>query len=331
MEVISELKTKLPIFLSMLVLVGFSGYFFDLRGVLTGGENSKTSSKNTTSSRLVSDTPVSVKAEPKETIKPQKPHKKTLSFSSVEQLTEFYSVRDWQTDDLFGDTYILIRSFPEDFHTIRPVERKKKLFQKIMLPHIKWANRRISRERTRVIELRNKLESTGQLEINEKNFIKKRILNYEVVEDTPVRVTVERMNELLKRLDVVPPSLVLAQAANESGWGTSRFTRRANNIFGEWTYNLSEGIKPKGIDESARHRVKVFSTIQDSLESYIRNLNTHPAYRTFRTRRENHRDSLDSMTLVQGLEYSYSRGIEYVEVISSMIRSNQYRKFDDLQ
>lgn len=322
------MKTKLPIFLSMVVVAGLSGYFVDLRGVLNRGEFLMSSSKKASASRDVADTTASANVKPK---KPETPNKKTLSFSSVKQLMEYYGTRDLKTDDLVGDTYILITSFPEDFHSIRPVERKKELFQKIMVPHIEWANRRITRERSRVTDLQQTLQSTGQLETDEKNFIKKRILDYEVDDDTPVDVTVKRIDELLRRLDVVPPSLILAQAANESGWGTSRFTQRANNIFGEWTYNVSEGIKPEGIDESARYRVKVFSTIQDSLQSYIKNLNTHPAYRSFRRLREKHRDSLDSIKLVQGLENYSSRGKEYVKLISSMIQSNQYRKFDDFE
>lgn len=258
----------------------------------------------------------------------QRPAVKRISFDRSRQLEQFYSSRNLSLEDLSGETYIIVERFPEDFPEIRSVDQKKSLFHRIMLPAIQLENERIRNLRKQVQNMYQSWEQSGSLSKKKQQFVFKTMEKYKLTVDTNHVIVKDDFVDLLKRVDVIPPSLVLAQAANESGWGTSRFTHRANNIFGEWTYNLSEGIKPAGVDKSSKFRVKVFDNIPESLASYMRNLNTNPAYRKFRKLRHRHRKNLDSLKLVQGLENYSSRGQEYIEAISSLIRYNDYRKYD---
>lgn len=128
---------------------------------------------------------------------------------------------------------------------------------------------------------------------------------------------------LLNRVDIVPLSLVLAQAANESGWGNSRFAKQGNNYFGQWCYQKGCGLVPKKRARGAHHEVKKFPSINASIASYIHNLNTHPSYQLLRdiraTERKQHK-TLDGLSLAMGLKHYSERGEAYVRNIQAMIR-----------
>lgn len=131
---------------------------------------------------------------------------------------------------------------------------------------------------------------------------------------------------LLQRLDTLPPDLVLAQAANESGYGTSRFSRLGNNLFGQWTYATGTGLVPKERSEKQRHEVRRFDNLYDSVRSYMNNLNSHRAYRSLRTIRAKKRyrkQALQGIDLAAGLRLYSSRRDAYVAEIRSIIRSNR--------
>ena len=139
---------------------------------------------------------------------------------------------------------------------------------------------------------------------------------------------------LLRRVDVVPPSLALAQAANESAWGTSRFARDGNNYFGQWCFEQGCGLVPKRRDEGRAHEVATFSSPVESVERYMANLNTHDAYRPLRERREQLRESEAPITGIQlaaGLEKYSERGEEYIAELRSMIRFNNLGAYDKVQ
>ncbi|NIP49271.1 MAG: flagellar biosynthesis protein FlgJ, partial [Phycisphaerae bacterium] len=136
---------------------------------------------------------------------------------------------------------------------------------------------------------------------------------------------------LLRRVDTLPPALVLAQAANESAWGTSRFARLGNNIFGEWTFKPGTGIVPEGRPEGATYEVRKFKSIYQSIRSYINNINRHNAYRNLRRIREKLRKSSKQVTgtaLAKGLEKYSQRGEAYVKEIQLMIRQNNLERIN---
>jgi Bax protein len=133
------------------------------------------------------------------------------------------------------------------------------------------------------------------------------------------------------RMDEIPVSLAIAQAAKETGWGTSRFAQQGNALFGQWTWS-GEGLKPKEADKNEGHKVMRFNVLQASVRAYQRNLNTHSSYEDFRLARAELRDqgrSLDSMVLSKYLDKYAETGNQYVEVLQKIIKQNNLTDFDD--
>ena len=134
-------------------------------------------------------------------------------------------------------------------------------------------------------------------------------------------------------MDIVPVSLAIAQAAKESGWGTSRFALEGNALFGQWTWS-GEGIKPAGIDSEEKHKVMKFKVLKASVRAYQRNLNTHGSYKQFRSERANMRDSdveLDSLILADFLDKYAATGKEYTKIIKQIIKQNNLQDFDKVK
>ena len=132
-------------------------------------------------------------------------------------------------------------------------------------------------------------------------------------------------------MDQIPVSMVIAQAAKETGWGTSRFAQEGNALFGQWTWS-GEGIKPSDADDNSTHKVMKFKVLQASVKAYQRNLNTHTSYKTFRVARAELRDEgkkLDSMILSKYLDKYAETGKEYVRVLQQIIKQNNLIDFDD--
>jgi Bax protein len=139
------------------------------------------------------------------------------------------------------------------------------------------------------------------------------------------------LSVLKVRMDEVPVSLAIAQAAKETGWGTSRFAQEGNALFGQWTWS-GEGLKPKEADENKGHKVMKFNVLQASVRAYQRNLNTHSSYENFRLARAQLRDAgkkLDSIILSQFLDNYAETGDQYVEVLQKIIKQNNLKDFDD--
>lgn len=136
---------------------------------------------------------------------------------------------------------------------------------------------------------------------------------------------------LRMRVHAIPASLVLAQAANESAWGTSRFAREANNLFGQWCFTEGCGIVPARQRDGFHYEVQRFSSVSESLRSYMHNLNTHRRYRRFRSLREQFREEsrqLSGVQLAEGLEGYSERGLAYIHELQQMIRYNKLQKFE---
>jgi len=132
-------------------------------------------------------------------------------------------------------------------------------------------------------------------------------------------------------MDEIPVSLAIAQAAKETGWGTSRFAQEGNALFGQWTWS-GEGLKPKEADQSQGHKVMKFNVLQASVRAYQRNINTHSSYKNFRQARAELRDKdkpLDSLILAEYLDKYAETGSQYVEVLKKIINQNKLKDFDD--
>ena len=132
-------------------------------------------------------------------------------------------------------------------------------------------------------------------------------------------------------MDEVPVSLAIAQAAKETGWGTSRFAQEGNALFGQWTWS-GEGLKPKDAEEGQGHKVMKFNILQASVRAYQRNLNTHSTYKEFRKARAEFRDSskpLDSLELAKYINNYAETGNQYVDVLQKIIKQNKLQDFDD--
>ena len=133
------------------------------------------------------------------------------------------------------------------------------------------------------------------------------------------------------RMDIIPVSIALAQAANESGWGTSRFALEGNALFGQWTWS-KKGISPKNQDPNKSHKVLQFQILKASVRAYKNNLNTHNAYKEFREARAQMREDkgkLDGLQLTKYLEKYASIGKKYVEILNDIIRKNSLTDFDN--
>lgn len=203
-------------------------------------------------------------------------------------------------------------------------ERKSEFFG-FVHPLIESANERVLRERRKLMAL-DVEDDIGWLERAWLNGLASDYgIEAQQMESTDV------VDTLLLRVDIVPRSLALAQAAKESGWGTSRFAREGNNFFGEWCFDPGCGIVPKNRANDRSHEVRSFSHPEDSIRSYIRNLNTHESYKGFRDARARMRAAgkeLSGLTLAGQLTRYSERRMAYVEEIRSLIMSNDLAALD---
>jgi Bax protein len=187
------------------------------------------------------------------------------------------------------------------------------------LPLIIKENNIIKKDRRTLFDIINKSNNTTA----ELNWLEKKYKQYGVKS--------KDLSTLKIRIDEIPVSLAIAQAAKETGWGTSRFAQEGNALFGQWTWS-GEGLKPKEAEEGADHKVMKFNILQASVRAYQRNLNTHPTYKDLRKARAEFRDSnkpLDSLELSNYLNKYAETGNQYVEVLQQIIKQNKLKDFDD--
>ncbi len=216
---------------------------------------------------------------------------------------------------------IELQTFPSDLADVANAKQRKALFFRALLPIVLAENAMIEEMRDQLIVLFGK--GVNRLNSTELHWLESVAEQYSV-EGSLSSPQVQQL--LLRRVDVVPPALVLAQAANESGWGTSRFALTGNNLFGQYATQTSKSIVPLARPEGATHTVRAYSSIDDSVRSYIHNLNTNRAYSELRTMRQKMRTDgkvLSGHQLAKGLEAYSERGMAYVKEIQGMIRSNQ--------
>jgi len=222
----------------------------------------------------------------------------------------------------------LPKSIP-DFAAIQDVAEKKASFFEFLSPYIDSVNQQILAQRQRLITFREKINNGSTLTRNEMNYLSGLRVEYEL--ENEVLNTANLVNRLLRRVDIIPSSLALAQAANESAWGTSRFAVEGNNFYGQWCYTEGCGIVPARRIAGANHEVKSFDSIFESVKAYIMNLNTFPNYQKLRDIRQQVRQggrSIDGISLSEGLDTYSSRGDDYIFELQSMIYSNNLLEFD---
>ncbi len=242
-----------------------------------------------------------------------------LNASTIKQLFEDtnYTLKDVRKTKLVKPVALTL--LPNEIKMIENTSKRKEFFIQIVLPLILKENSNIKIDRKRLFSIINKSNNT----VLEKKWLEKKYKQYGV----PSR----DLSTLKIRMDEVPVSLALAQAAKETGWGTSRFAQEGNALFGQWTWS-GEGLKPKDADKSEGHKVMKFNVLQASVRAYQRNLNTHSTYKDFRQERAKLRDKgepLDSMILSKFLNKYAETGDQYVEVLQKIIKQNNLQDFDD--
>lgn len=219
---------------------------------------------------------------------------------------------------------LFLASLPGDIKNIRETRLRKSLFFKSVLPLVLQANEEILRDRRRLWNIHFQRSLDRKLGPADRLWLMVMAERYGVKRGD--------IDALLKRVDIIPPSLALAQAAEESGWGTSRFAREGNAVFGQWTFSDSGNLVPAQRDDGKVHRIRVFSSLLDSVRAYARNLNTHGAYREFRRQRHALRSKgapLDGLLMVDNLRSYSQRGEKYVETIRVLIETNNLHRLDD--
>ena len=251
------------------------------------------------------------------------PPLKTVEVLSVTFQQLGYDLERVRTGEV-GVPRLFLAALPGDIKDIRESRVRKTLFFKTVLPLVLQANEEILRDRRRLWKLHLRLSSNQKLRAEDRLWLMMISERYGVKQGD--------VTSLLKRVDIIPPSLALAQAALESGWGTSRFVREGNAVFGQWTFSKAGNLAPARRDKDKLHNIRAFSNLLDSVRAYARNLNTHRAYRQFRRARYDFRlrgAPLDSLLLVENLKNYSQRGQEYVGTIRVLIESNKLRRLDD--
>ena len=208
------------------------------------------------------------------------------------------------------------------------LNQDKKEFVKTVLPIIINENQKILTTRNLLLDLKMKLKTFKTLnnkEINELNKIANKFnIKYSQ------RHKLDLINEILYNVDIIPNSIALAQAAIESGWGKSRFAREYNALFGEYTYDQNKGVVPLDRELGAKHLIKSFSSYDNSVSSYFKNINSHFAYKAFREVRNVMRDknNFSDINLLISKLNSYAEDDKYIEILDMVIQKNKFNKFD---
>lgn len=259
----------------------------------------------------------------------QGPDIKIIGQDFYKDLDVEYERYSYQLDALDkGVPAIILKSLPGDLSAIRSSKRKKTFFFKALLPMVLLANDEIRFEREQLLKIKQVLSSQQHLTSAQQHILAILAERYEINYDPQNLDKV--IKQLMKRVDIIPADLALAQAANESAWGTSRFSRVANNLFGEWTFIQGQGIIPEGRPAGETYEVQKFATVYDSVRSYLQNLNTHSAYKPLRDLRATSRQAgknPDGLKLAEGLLRYSIRGEDYVRELQAMIRKNQLSRF----
>ncbi len=244
-----------------------------------------------------------------------------LSASTIEQLFRDtnYSLNEVRKSKKVKP--IRLSLLPNEIKQIENTKKRKNLFIQIILPLILEENNLIILDRKKLFSILNKNKNSKK----EKNWLNRKFKQYGVLNKDIATLKV--------RMDIIPVSLAIAQAAKETGWGTSRFALEGNALFGQWTWS-GDGIKPAGAESDTKHKVMKFKVLKASVRAYQRNLNTHSSYKNFRQMRAQLRDDsekLDSLLLADQLDNYAETGKEYTKILKQIINQNSLKDFDDVK
>jgi Bax protein len=216
---------------------------------------------------------------------------------------------------------IYFTQFPKDLDELQNTRLKKETFIKIVLPLIVAENEKILADREKFKVVSNKKFTTDQ----EKQWLRQKLLEYKVKKGN--------MKELEIRMDIIPTSIALAQAAKESGWGTSRFALEGNAIFGQWTWS-GQGIAPLNRESNKNHKILKFPILRASVKAYQNNLNTHKGYSKFRLKRVELRkknNNISGLELTETLKNYAQTGSEYIRILNQIIKQNRLTDFEPVR
>ena len=244
-----------------------------------------------------------------------------LSASTIEEL---FKDNEYNLDKVKETKLINVGNqltrLPKELKNIESSKKRKNLFIQIVLPLIIEENIKIRFDRKKLFEILNKNNTTKL----DKAWLNLKFKQYGIDNND--------LSKLKIRMDEIPVSLAIAQAAKETGWGSSRFAQEGNALFGQWTWS-GDGIKPLDIKKGEKHKVAKFKILKASVRAYQRNLNTHSSYKKFRTERAIQRDNdekLDSLKLVNYLDKYAETGQQYIDVLKQIIKQNSLTDFDDV-
>ena len=227
-----------------------------------------------------------------------------------------YDLRKVRSEKLVKPIYFT--QFPRDLENLQSVQLKKETFIKIVLPLVVAENEKILDDREKLNSLSKKKYTSD----TEKQWLRQKLLEYKVKKGN--------LDELMLKMDLIPVSIALAQAAKESGWGTSRFALEGNAIFGQWTWD-GQGIAPLKRDGDKNHKILKFPILRASVKAYKNNLNTHKSYSKFREKRKLLRDKNKDITgldLTDTLKNYAQTGSEYTKILNQIITQNRLTDFE---
>ena len=218
---------------------------------------------------------------------------------------------------------ISINKFPKDFNLISSTKDKKSLFIRSLLPLIISENNKIIEANKRIKKIDN--NTFEYIARDDALWLKKQFKNY--------KVKSHHIDDLIAKVDIIPVSIALAQAAIESGWGTSRFVSEGNALFGQWSWFKGSGIIPKKRDADETYEIKSFENLRQSVAAYMKNLNSHNNYSEFRAVRNNYiinNSKINSIKLIKYLS-NYAENSEYSKILEKIIKKNDLQEFDQVE
>ena len=333
-------------YVSLVVALVYGGFF--LKGLVTDNIDSlkisveiKTDKNKKEEENLVTNLPKQEELKPKEEVKEPS---KVLDTSKEEAKELAKTNNEYQPDtgydlnaqtvlNLFEDLEydldkvrdekqvkpIYFTRLPRDLDKIKTIKAKKETFLQIVLPLVVAENEKIETDRNYLLKVIRDNDSSEKLQ-----WLKRKFKEYKVKDGD--------INELIEKVDIVPISIALAQAAKESGWGTSRFALEGNAIFGQWTWD-GVGIEPLDKSDDQGHKILKFPILRASVKAYITNLNTHPSYKNFREKRLMLRQSnkaLSGIDLIHELENYAETGKEYTRILEQIIEQNDLQEFESV-
>ena len=333
-------------YVSLVVALVYGGYF--LKGLVTDNIDSlkisveiKTDKNKKEEENLVTNLPKQEELKPKDELKEPS---KALDTSKEEAKELAKTNNEYQPDtgydlnaqtvlNLFEDLEydldkvrdekqvkpIYFTRLPRDLDKIKTIKAKKETFLQIVLPLVVAENEKIETDRNYLLKVIRDNDSSEKLQ-----WLKRKFKEYKVKDGD--------INELIEKVDIVPTSIALAQAAKESGWGTSRFALEGNAIFGQWTWD-GVGIEPLDKSNDQDHKILKFPILRASVKAYITNLNTHPSYKSFREKRLMLRQSnkaLSGIDLIHELENYAETGKEYTRILEQIIEQNDLQEFESV-